>query len=489
MSETIKVDELKENLTFKSDLMIDERFILLPANVELPEFFIKSLKTWNFSELQYEGKKIETQTTTTVSPATDKIGDISIESFTTEKVTSDVAKNSQTNASQSVASQNVQTKPISTNALKPSQPVTKPVKIDNTDRNRLETVQNTYTDFLKQINSIYTRFATHRQLSFDELSKISKEICIFVRENKRYVLRVSPSAQARNKDFQVIHSMRSTVLAITIALEMKMDIGQIVELGVTCLVHEIGMLKLPPQLYLTDKMLSPAEKLQISKHPIFSYDILKTYNFPAMTQLGVLEHHEKENGQGYPRHINGTQISAYAKIISVACSFEAITAPRTYKTERTTFDAMVEMLKNPNNQYDGTVIKALLYSLSMYPIGAYVYLSNGKIATVIDVNPESPKNPIVQFVNDRDENGTLKTVQTDDEKNKILRVLSKKEQEDVLKNIEKENARLDKIQQDAEAEKKTQQQEKNEAEATPTTSTAPKETKSNYDSVDLSEFA
>ena len=182
---------------------------------------------------------------------------------------------------------------------------------------------------------------------------------------------------------------------------------------------------------MTDKSLSSSERAQIMTHTLLGYNILKELNFPLPIQLGVLEHHEKENGQGYPRQLMGNKISTYAKIISVACSFEAITAPREYKTERTTFDAMVEMLKNQNNQYDATVIKALLYSLSLYPIGAYVYLNNGKIGIVTDVAANNPTKPIIQLVGEYEANGSPKSIQTDDDANKIVRVLTRQEEEDV----------------------------------------------------------
>ena len=94
---------------------------------------------------------------------------------------------------------------------------------------------------------------------------------------------------------------------------------------------------------------------------------------------------------------------------------------------------MVELLKNSNNQYDGTVMKALLYSLSLFPIGSYVYLSDERIARVIDVNPENPKNPIVQIIGEKDENDDPVTVETNDTDLRVLRPLNKTEVEDLVK--------------------------------------------------------
>ena len=96
---------------------------------------------------------------------------------------------------------------------------------------------------------------------------------------------------------------------------------------------------------------------------------------------------------------------------------------------------MVELLKNQSKQYDELVIKALLYSLSLFPVGSYVFLSNGKVARVSDVNPENPKFPIVQLVNERDEAGKQITIKTSNSGLKIVRVLNKQEQADIVEAI------------------------------------------------------
>lgn len=117
----------------------------------------------------------------------------------------------------------------------------------------------------------------------------------------------------------------------------------------------------------------------------------------------------------------------------MACSFEAITAPRHFKQARSSYEAMIEILRNEGKQFDDTVIKALLCSLSLFPIGAYVYLSNGKIAQVTDVNPSTPGNPIVSILGEKDASGGPVTIQTDNAANKIVRALNKQESADIIK--------------------------------------------------------
>lgn len=436
---TVKLENLKSDLSFNGDLQLDKNFILLPAKAVVSDDLIKVLTDWNFTEFQ----------------CSEEVPDFSISQ----------EKKQDTKASSESKVSTVK------DSVKQALAKAKTSEWISTERSKMNSVQTVYNEYMNYINSVYTHYATHKKIDFQELSDTVKDLCVFIKDNKRYVLRITPSAEARSKNFLVIHSMRSTVLAITVGLELHMALSKLIELGISCILHEIGMLRLPPQLYMTDRPLTAAEKAQIMTHPHTGFNILKDLEFPLSILLGVLEHHEKENGLGYPRHLPGNKITTYAKIISVACSFEAITAPREYKSERTTFDAMVEMLKNPNGQYDSTVIKALLYSLSLYPIGAYVCLQNGKIGIVTDVSPNNPKNPIVQLANERNEDGTVKAIQTDDNQNRIVRVLSKEEQQQVQKDMEQAHE-MRKLTRALEAAKEEE------------------DTKSGgFSSVDLSEFA
>lgn len=436
---SVKFDTLQKDLSFKSDLMLDKNFILLPKTVSVSDQLIKLLNEWNFTE-GYSDESISLG------------GDIGI-------------PKSNDNEEEERPKENISA------SVKKALQDARSANFINTEHSRMDSVQKVYTEYMNYINSVYTYYATNKKINIQELSDTVKELCVFIKDNKRYVLRITPSAESRSKNFLVIHSMRSTVLAITIGIELHMALSKLIELGITCILHEIGMLRLPPQLYLTDRSITNAERARIMTHPVLGFNILKELDFPLSIQLGVLEHHEKENGYGYPRHLMGNKISSYAKIITVACSFEAITAPREYKTERTTFDAMVEMLKNQNLQYDPTVIKALLFSLSLYPIGAFVSLKNGKIGIVTDVAPNNPKNPIIQLALERDADGSPISIQTDDDQNKIVKVLSKEEQESIQKQMNQahEMRNLTKALESAKEEEK--------------------EKSGGFSSVDLSEFA
>ena len=403
---TFELSVIKDGISFNKDVLLDMLFIIEPAGVPIPKTVIAALVEWEFSEVVSEGN-------------------VNVDALMSERVKAEPVVLTQDNPAPA----------LSSGIKRTLEDAERMRTLENSDQARLAAVQNVYDEYMDYIDHIYTHYATHKQIDYKNLEETVRSLCVFIRENRTYVLRITPSDDTIKKNFIVTHSMRSTVLAIAIGLQLHMSLSKLVELGASCMLHEIGMLRLPPQLYLSNKQLSSAEWNEMSKHPLIGFEIAKKLQFPVSVQFGIFEHHERENGTGYPRGLTGDKISLYAKIIAVVCSFESIIALRQYKTERSTFAAMVEMLKNENRQYDEIVIKALLYSISLFPIGTYVYLSNGETAQVIDVNPDNPKNPIVQLLGEKDADGSPKTLQTDDNDIKIMRPIDKQELEDVLKTL------------------------------------------------------
>jgi HD-GYP domain-containing protein (c-di-GMP phosphodiesterase class II) len=275
---------------------------------------------------------------------------------------------------------------------------------------------------------MFTRVAIKNDLDFSAVAERVKSVCDYVREDRRFLMRALKHIEPGvDQNYMASHAARSTIIAIIIGTYLKLPVHRLIELGIAALLHEIGMLKLPPQVYLSKRPLTPPERRAILTHPVLSFNMLKSFNFPLVISLAALEHHERENGSGYPQKITGEKISLYSKIIAVACSYEALSTNRPHKEAKDGYTGMLELLRNEGKQYDDTVVRALVFSLSIYPIGLYVMLSNGKKGQVVDVNPESPRYPIVQVFGDHSPDGKNKTVQTSAEGLNIVRPLAREE--------------------------------------------------------------
>ena len=101
----------------------------------------------------------------------------------------------------------------------------------------MESDQKTYEKFMDYITQVYTKYSTHKTISQNELNGKVLELCNFVRETKKFILRISPSYEARNKNFLISHSMRTTVLSIVIGMQLNMPYEKLIELGVASILH------------------------------------------------------------------------------------------------------------------------------------------------------------------------------------------------------------------------------------------------------------
>ena len=416
--ENIKLTALTNKISFTGDLYIDNLFLLAPKSTPVSQELINALQLWQFEEFQLDGNV---------------------------SLGGDIGVSANGNKDQNDSEDN-QPKENLGSSVKKVLEDSRAINIANDESLRLNMVKNVYLEYANYIESVYTHYSTHKEINQEELSETVQELCIFVKDNKRFLLRLLPDTSLINKNFLVIHSLRCTVLAIATALQLHMPLSKMIELGVCCILHEIGMLQLPPQIYMGSKQLTPGEKAMISKHPLYGYSIVKNLKFPTTIQLGILEHHEKENGTGYPRRLSGDKLSYAAKIISIVCSYEAITSKRNYKSERSSLDGMVELLLNKNNAYSPDIVRALLHTVSLYPIGTYVYLKNRKIAIVTDTVSDNPKCPIVQLVTEKKADGSPVILETENPEYAILRVLTKQEQSDVLKIVEEKRKLIEEAQ-------------------------------------------
>lgn len=265
------------------------------------------------------------------------------------------------------------------------------------DTGKLETAKAFFDDLARFTKTVFTKAEETGKLSYNVVAEKMRESIKEVQTNKRYILQIERDASSGDGQL-VSHAVRSAIFSIILGTQLKMPAHRMIELAAAALVHEIGMIKLPQGVYAQRGELTPQERDAIQKHPMLGFSLLKENGFPVAVSAAAAEHHERENGLGYPRKLTGNNISEYSKIISVACSYEAITSNRPYHLARSGFEGIIDIMKNKNQGYDDNVVKALVVSMSIYPIGSSVLLSNNQKALVIDSNPVNPRFPIVQLM-------------------------------------------------------------------------------------------
>lgn len=298
------------------------------------------------------------------------------------------------------------------------------------DRKRLLEAEACCQDLYKYTESLYAQITLAVPVEFKDLTEKIKELLDVLKSNRRYLLLVlSDRENAQGQNYLIAHVVNSTIISLIIGAHLKLPIHRLLELGAAALLHEAGMYRMPPGLCSQNRPLEAEEVKLMRNHPIEGYRILKASMLPPEIIMPALDHHERLDGKGYPRRLTGDKISFYSKIVAAACSYEAMTSKRPHRGAKDGHSSILDMLKNTNTQYDEVVVKALVFSVSLYPIGLYVLLSDGRKGQVVDVNPDNPRCPIVQILGETSPGGRAKTIDTSPEGLHITRALSREEVE------------------------------------------------------------
>jgi HD-GYP domain-containing protein (c-di-GMP phosphodiesterase class II) len=300
------------------------------------------------------------------------------------------------------------------------------------DNEHLKEARSFYTDLAGFVERVMTTYVTKEELSYREITDKIKGSIDFVKSHRKYVLNF-PAMPEESRNYIVEHSTKTTILALAVGMHMKMPPHKLMELGTAGVLHEIGMIRLPSQLYMSNKQLTAQEKKAITAHTVLGFKILKSFQFPMSICLAVLECKENLDGSGYPRGLTGDRLSLYGKILNVTGAFAAMTSVRPFRPARDGHNALLELLQKRGTLYDEQVLRSLVANLSIYPIGSYVQLANGSRGIVVETNDENPRAPQVRVVMNSNAERYIEqpVVRTDDQEYRVVRALN----EDEIKKI------------------------------------------------------
>ncbi|MDD5676074.1 MAG: HD domain-containing protein, partial [Chitinivibrionales bacterium] len=203
-----------------------------------------------------------------------------------------------------------------------------------------------------------------------------------------------------DQDFIFRHSLHVALIALAIAAARGYNEEQVVQIAMSGLLHDCGMLLVPRAIRLKNGKLTEDEWFEVQKHPILGINLLeKIKHLPENIAFVAYQAHERENGKGYPKQRMGRFIHGYAKIVQVADMFEALSSPRPYRSSYIPYRAMEMLIKmTRQNLVDGEVIKGLLEYYSLYVVGSLAQLSNGCIGRIVHANGQHFAKPVVSVL-------------------------------------------------------------------------------------------
>ncbi|NLW09302.1 MAG: HD-GYP domain-containing protein [Firmicutes bacterium] len=206
-------------------------------------------------------------------------------------------------------------------------------------------------------------------------------------------------------NYTYVHSVNVCIISTIMGKHLGLPRDRLKELAMGTLLHDLGMVYIDPEILNKMTNLTPEETKQVQDHARLGFERLRTYTGLSILSAHVAyQHHEREDGSGYPRGLKGDEIHLYAKIAAVADSFDAMTSNKLYREPLWSHEAIAELKANAPTKYDRKAVAALSWSVAPYPVGSVLLLSTGEKAVVVNTNR---RKTVVQFLEGKRKNQFL----------------------------------------------------------------------------------
>lgn len=259
--------------------------------------------------------------------------------------------------------------------------------------------QEVEESFKFKVRSILEKHTYSHTEKLEELCQMADRIITNILEEDKVVEQIY-DLKERSSDIYD-HSISICSLATIVALRMELPQRTVHDIGVSCLLHDLGLRYISIDYADRDlEELSEVECAEYKKHPIYGYSALRGENWISNESKNmILYHHERIDGSGYP--LKTTDISEECRIVQVCDAFDEMICGIGCKSVKV-HKAVEYLKKNRNIKFDGKIVDIFLEFTAVYPAGSRVKTSKSETGVVLYQNREFPDRPVLRIIKDKD---------------------------------------------------------------------------------------
>lgn len=256
--------------------------------------------------------------------------------------------------------------------------------------------------FIPASNSTITKaqtntFLRERQAFFDDITTITTQLMDELLSKKNVLINLVDIKSMDNYTYQ--HSVNVAVLSLILGIRLNLNKLELYDLCIGALLHDIGKILIPKEILFKPDSLTGSEFDLVKQHSAKGFDYTrKITELSAMARVIALQHHERFDGKGYPDKRKGTDIHKFARIVSIADVYDALTSDRSYRRALSPNEALEYIMANGSTQFDYEMVKVFTKVVVPYPEGTLVKLSTGEYAVINEVFQSYPLRPKVKIV-------------------------------------------------------------------------------------------
>lgn len=163
------------------------------------------------------------------------------------------------------------------------------------------------------------------------------------------------------------------------------------------LYHDIGKSLVPHRILTKAGKLTAEEFARMAEHPLLGYNLLVESEIDRRIKLAALQHHERNDGNGYPYGLTKDFISPFSKIIAITDVYDAMTADRCYRAGICPFEVIAQFQREDKARYDQNILQIFLENIADSYIGTGVLLSDGSRGIISMINHTALSSPLVKL--------------------------------------------------------------------------------------------
>lgn len=257
-----------------------------------------------------------------------------------------------------------------------------------------------YSSAKRTVESIMDGIRIGRMIDMNEARETVNNIVDDILKNKDALAWLT---KIKNKDaYTAEHSLNVSILSATFARHLGHDEVDIKRIALGGLLHDVGKAKIPTEILNKEGRYSEEEFAIMKQHPLFGRNLLMSMAKKDHSSIDVAHcHHERVDGQGYPRKLDVSQIPYFAKIVAITDTYDAITSSRCYDNGRASMEALDIIYKCKGSQFDAELAVEFIKCIGVYPPGSIVELKTGEVGIVIETHEDNKLKPRILLVRDR----------------------------------------------------------------------------------------
>lgn len=202
----------------------------------------------------------------------------------------------------------------------------------------------------------------------------------------------------RNKDEYLLeHSVNVATLLVTFGKHLGLPKETLKQMAIGGIIHDVGKIKVDDKVLHKPARLTPEEFEHMKLHQVYAEEIITTVTGLSDVSRDVcLMHHEKLDGNGYPAGLKGDEIPLHGRMSCIVDIYDALTADRCYKQGMSPAEAFKILLSLTPNHLDKELVYKFINCIGVFPVGALVELSDGRVGIIWTSNSHEPLKPEIK---------------------------------------------------------------------------------------------